>query len=145
MARCPEEKGEAKEKAWTPQLIKVHRELDYFEGPMATDSLLKKLFVRDERMIFRKIGDEFILVPNFHERGDVGSIYSMSHVAAYVWEVLDGRSTVEEIRDKIIEEWEVTSQTAESDLVEFLNQLVGIGAIKEVRNGMSSSPDCQDL
>lgn len=112
---------------------------------MATDSLLKKLFVRDERMIFRKIGDEFILVPICHKREDIGNIYAMSQVAAYVWEVLDGHSTIEEIRDKIIEEWEVTSQAVESDLVEFLNQLVGIGAIKEVGNGMSSSPDSQDL
>jgi hypothetical protein len=106
-----------------------------------TKPFLKTLFERDELIVFRKIDDEFILVPNFHKREDIGSIYTMNPVAAYIWESLDGKSAVDEIRDKIVEEWDVTSSAAENDLVEFLNQLLGIGAIKEVADGMSSSPE----
>jgi hypothetical protein len=114
---------------------------DYFEEPMTSSSFLKKRFARDERMVFRKLGNESVLVPICRTPEAVVGIYTLSDVAAYIWEAIDGERSVEEIRDQIVQEWEVTPQTAEIDLTEFMEQLISIGALKEVEVGMPPSSD----
>ena len=59
-------------------------------------------------MVFRKIGDECILVPIRQGVGDLESIYTLNETAARIWELLDGTAKGIEIRDKIIEEFDVT-------------------------------------
>jgi len=46
--------------------------------------------------------------------------------------LIDGKRKVKEIKDKIIEEFEVTPKEAEKDLTELLQKLEKIEGIKEV-------------
>lgn len=80
----------------------------------------------------RKILDEFILVPIRKKVGDLESIYTASEVASRIWELIDGERRVEEIRDIVISEFEVSSAEAEVDLVEFMQQLEEIEAVREM-------------
>ena len=82
-------------------------------------------------MVFRKIGDELILVPIRQNAGDLDSIYTLNETAAYVWDLIDGQTTVGEIKEKILEEFDVTSEDAERDLQEHLLQLMTLKAIME--------------
>jgi hypothetical protein len=63
--------------------------------------------------------------------GDQESIYTLNETAARIWELLDGAATGTEIRDKIIEEFDVTPGEAEEDLVHHLEELASIKAIVE--------------
>jgi len=87
------------------------------------------IYKKSDSIVFRKIADEFILVPIRQNVGDLESISTLNEVAARIWELIDGKMKVREIKDKIIEEFEVTPQKAEKDLIEYLQQLEGIEAI----------------
>jgi hypothetical protein len=63
--------------------------------------------------------------------GDLESIYTLNETAALIWDLLDGRAKGTEIRDKITEEFDVTLEEAENDLVHHLQELANIKAIIE--------------
>ncbi|KAF0121586.1 MAG: hypothetical protein FD151_1163 [bacterium] len=90
-----------------------------------------KIYKKDDSIVSRKIADEFILVPIRQNVGDLESIYTLNETAARIWELIDGETKVREIRERIVEEFEVTPEEAEKDLIEHLRQLKGIKAIVE--------------
>jgi hypothetical protein len=91
--------------------------------------ILDKVYKKSDSIVFRKIGDECILVPIRQGAGDLESIYTLNEIAARIWEMLDGTTKVLEIRDKLTEEFDVTPQEAEEDLVRHLKELASIKAI----------------
>ena len=92
---------------------------------------LERGFKKSDAVVFRKIGDECILVPVRQGVGDLESIYTLNETAARIWELLDGTAKGIEIRDKMIEEFDVTPEEAEQDLVHHLRELASIKAIIE--------------
>jgi hypothetical protein len=96
---------------------------------------LEKTYKRNENFVFRKIGDEMILVPIKDNVGDMGYIYNLNELAAFVWENLDGKDLLLDIKNSIVEEFEVSAQQAEEDLCEFVDELKGTGAIIEMKHG----------
>ena len=90
---------------------------------------LRSRFERNENFVFRRIGDETILVPIKKNVGDMGSIYNLNQVGALVWERLDGEKPLSRIKNMILEAFNVSPEEAEEDLCEFLNQLKEIGAV----------------
>jgi hypothetical protein len=95
------------------------------------DFLEKVYNKKSDSIVSRKIGDEFILVPIKQDVGDLESIYTLNETAARIWELIDGKMKVREIKEKILQEFEVTPNKAERDLIEHLQQLEGIRAIIE--------------
>ena len=96
---------------------------------------LELRFKRNENFVFRKIGDEMILVPIKDNVGDMGYIYNFNELAAFVWENLDGKDRLQDIKNSIVAEFEVSAQQAEKDLSEFVDDLKEIGAISEMKHG----------
>jgi hypothetical protein len=92
---------------------------------------LEKVFKKSDAIVFRRIGEECILVPIRQGVGDLESIYTLNETAARIWELLDGTAKGTEIRDKITEEFDVTPEEAEKDIVHHLKELAGIKAITE--------------
>ena len=90
---------------------------------------LRKQYKRNENFVFRKIKNETILVPIKDNVGDMGFIFNLNEVGAFVWEHLDGKNRLLDIKNMISEEFEVSSQEAEKDLCEFVRQLREIDAI----------------
>jgi len=52
------------------------------------------IYQKNEDLIARQIGDEVILVPIRKESGDLDNIYTLNEVAAFIWNLLDGRTTL---------------------------------------------------
>jgi hypothetical protein len=96
-----------------------------------TMDILTKVYRKSDSMVFRKIGDEYILVPIRQDVGDLDSIYTLNETAARVWELIDGERSLHEIKNMMLEEFEVTPDEAEKDLIEHLQQLEGIKAVSE--------------
>ena len=90
---------------------------------------LDKVYSKSDSIVFRKIADEFILVPIRQNVGDLESIYTLNETGARIWELIDGKIKVREIKEKLIEEFEVTPEEVEKDIMEHLMQLEGIKAI----------------
>ena len=95
-------------------------------------SASEEVYLQDDSFVSRRIEDEVILVPIRQNVADLESIYTLSEVAARIWEQIDGRRPTAEILSLIVEEFEVTEEEAQKDLKEFIEQLSAIGAITRV-------------
>ena len=88
-----------------------------------------KQYKRDDSIIGRKVANEFILVPTKQSSGEIQCIYTLNEIGGRIWELLNGGSSVEGIITAIAQEYKVEVDTAESDVLEFLDQLEEIGAV----------------
>jgi methyltransferase-like protein len=93
---------------------------------------LDQSYRRNENFVFRRIEDESILVPIKDNVGDMGSIYNLNQMGAFIWELLDGQRKLGAVKEKILEEYEVSPGEAEEDLSEFLTDLIEIEAVRLV-------------
>ena len=89
------------------------------------------LYEKQPKIVARRIADEVILVPISREVGEIDSLYVLNDVGARIWDLIDGRS-FEEVRDAIVEEFDVNETTAGEDLTVLIEQLKEIGAIHQV-------------
>ena len=62
---------------------------------------LDKVYTKSDSIVFRKIADEFILVPIRQNVGDLESIYTLNETAARIWELIDGKIKVKEIKENL--------------------------------------------
>jgi hypothetical protein len=92
-------------------------------------SFLDRIYKKSDSVVFRKIGDECILVPIRQDVGDLDSIYTLNETAAVIWELIDGKTKVGEIKERLLKEYDVSSSQAEDDLMDNLKQLEGIKAV----------------
>lgn len=99
---------------------------------MERNDRLDSRFAKDSSIVSRKIAGEFILVPIRRKAADLESIFTLDEVGARIWELVDGEKRVAEIRDTLVEEFEVSHEEAEKDLVGFLQQLEEAGCVKAV-------------
>jgi hypothetical protein len=97
---------------------------------------LKKHYKRDENIVFRKIHDETILVPIKDDVGDMGFIYNLNEVGAFVWEHLDGEKSLGDIKAMIVGEFDVSPEEAGADLCDFVGHLKEIHAVWEQTGGI---------
>lgn len=95
--------------------------------------ILAQRFQKSPTMIFREIAETFILVPISHDVTDMEALYELDGVAAYIWDQIDGEKDGYRILQQIIEKYDVTPETAQQDLVEYLEQLASVQAIIGVR------------
>jgi hypothetical protein len=91
------------------------------------------IFRRNENVVSRKIVDELILVPIRKNVADMESLYTLNEVGARVYELIDGERTVRDICATIVEEFEVSNDQAEADVTEFLEKLISIRSIEEIK------------
>lgn len=92
---------------------------------------LDRYYTKNPPIASSKIADEVVLVPIKQNAGDLQSCYVLNEVAARIWELIDGKREVKEIKDGIVEEFAVTPEEAEKDLIELLEKLEKIEGIKE--------------
>ncbi len=87
----------------------------------------QKRFSKDTTLTAQQVIDELMLVPL--DQGRLGHVYIMNEIAGHIWDLLDGRNRVEDILGNILDEFEVTPERAEADLVAFLRQLEEVGMV----------------
>ena len=93
------------------------------------ENFLEKCFIQDPSLVFRKIADECLLVPIRQNAEDLDSIFLLNEVGSRIWELLDGRTSLKEIQEAIVAEFEVSEPEAAADVVDFVQQLQEIGAV----------------
>lgn len=94
--------------------------------------ILNRIYKKSDSMVSRRIGDNMVLVPIGKGVADLDSIYTLNETAARIWELIDGKTRVGQIRGVIAEEYDVSPVEAEEDLIEHLRQLEATRAIQEI-------------
>jgi len=67
-----------------------------------------------------------------------GVYYSLDQVGAHIWILIQEPRTVHEIRDAILDEYEVEPDRCERDIVSLLDQLADAGLV-EIKGGQAPS------
>jgi len=90
-----------------------------------------KVFIRNSDVVSRKIAGELFLVPVKGKMADMENIFTLTAVAEYIWDRLDGRKSLNEILNNVVDRFDVEHEQAESDIREFIMELMGAGLIAE--------------
>jgi hypothetical protein len=96
---------------------------------MTPEQALARVYARSDRMVGRRVADEYILVPIVGRGANLDSIFNLSRVAAFIWESIDGRRDGHAIIEAVIARFEVDRRQAEDDYCHFLKQLLAIEAV----------------
>lgn len=89
-----------------------------------------KQFVKASDWVTRCITGETIIVPVRAGVGDLDSIYTVNEVGTRIWELIDGRTPISRIVEVITNEYEITPEEAEKDIVDFLGSLEAADLIR---------------
>jgi hypothetical protein len=92
---------------------------------------LDKVYRVSDRVASRKIVDEVILVPLRSSVAETENLYSLNEVGARIYDLVDGKRAVRDIIAAIEEEFEVSTEQAQEDVTQFLEQLLSIKSIEE--------------
>jgi hypothetical protein len=86
-------------------------------------------FAKRPEVVSRRIAGEAILVPVRSQVAELDSIFTLNDMGSLVWDLLDGEKTVSQIADLICASYEVATEEARQDLLEFLAELESAGLI----------------
>ncbi len=98
--------------------------------PLNSDAL-GRVFMRDKDVVSRKIAGELFLVPVKGKLADMEKIFALTAVAEYIWDRLDGTESLNDIRNDVVEQFDVNQQVAGADICEFIEGLLEAGLVRE--------------
>lgn len=75
------------------------------------------------RVVFRRINDECLLIPLTDNIADMDSLYRLNETGVFIWEAIDGKRDIRDITARMAEEFDVGTDEAENDILEFLEQV----------------------
>ncbi len=90
----------------------------------------EKLFAKNKDIVTRTITRELFIVPVRGKLADMQRIFTLNPVAEYIWNSLDGRTSIGDIRNGIISNYEVEEEQADSDIMDFITELLEADLIR---------------
>jgi hypothetical protein len=93
--------------------------------------VLKSVLSHSPSIVTRKTGNEYVLVPITNNIADMNSVYTLNESGAFIWELIDGNKTVEELITAMIEEYDIDPETAKTDIFSFIDDMNNYLIIKE--------------
>jgi len=103
---------------------------------MTTDGLVyniwMKVFQRKKDIVSRRVAGELFLVPIAGNLADMQRIFTLTKVAEFIWDRLDGQRSLSDIRDELLSEFDVEKDQADSDIFAFVSELMSAGLVQEV-------------
>lgn len=85
---------------------------------------------RSSKVVFRKIENEYILVPLMSTSEEAESIFNLNEIGAIIWEKVDGSKTVAGIIDELCKEYDADSQAIREDVTAFMSDLAECSLIE---------------
>ena len=99
---------------------------------MKTPGIWNRVYRKNSAFIAREIAGEIIIIPISREAHQLSAIYNLNNeVAVRIWKLINGKRALSEIKEKILQEFDVQEQRLNKDLQEFISDLEKVGAIKK--------------
>ena len=92
---------------------------------------LKTILSHSKSIVTTKTGNEYVLVPVANNIADMNSVYTLNETGAFIWEHIDGENSVEDIINKMMEEYDVDFLTASEDVYSFIADMSQYLIIRE--------------
>jgi methyltransferase-like protein len=84
---------------------------------------LNTIVSRSKSIVGRKTGSEYVLIPVSNNIADMESVFTINETGAFIWEQMDGKKSIEELTNLLMEEYEVDYQTALADITGFVETM----------------------
>jgi hypothetical protein len=88
-----------------------------------------KAYRTSESLVTRKIAGQLFIVPISGELANMQRMFALTTVGERIWQLIEGRKSLAEIRETIVREYDVEAEQAESDIKEFVGNLLDAGLI----------------
>jgi hypothetical protein len=85
--------------------------------------LLDKIPKKNKELAWRIIDGEAVVIPLEEQPKEGENFTTFNETASRIWELIDGRNSVEDIIKKIIDEYDVELEEAQSQVKIFLDNL----------------------
>ena len=95
---------------------------------MQSPDFWKKKFKRAPDCAFREIEGEVFVVSS-----KTAGVHLLNSVATFIWNLLDGEKTMNEIAGAVTEEFDVNGDEARRDAKEFIEEIIKSGIIHELQ------------
>jgi len=82
-----------------------------------------RVFKKNPDMVTKVFDKETVLLPIYKSSDDINCFYILSKAASRMWELIDGRNSVSEIKKLMLEEFDATPKEADSQIEKFLKEL----------------------
>jgi hypothetical protein len=89
-----------------------------------------KRYKKKNTIVSREIAGEYFLVPIRGRLADMQKIFTLNPVAEYIWQELDNKN-LNDICNGVVSAFEVGKEQAESDIKEFISELLESDLIEE--------------
>jgi len=90
----------------------------------------KAIYARRSPIVVRRIAGEQLLVPIRRQVGQMSAIFAVTGAGASIFELLDGARSLGEVRDALLQRFEVSADQAWAELCGFVEQLEENGLVE---------------
>lgn len=87
-----------------------------------TDNFLNKIVKRTPQFVFKKMGEEGVLVELTNNVVNMNKVITLNELGTFIYHQITEDILVNQLLEKILEEFDVTPENAISDLQEFLKE-----------------------
>jgi len=84
---------------------------------------LKSVPVRSTSIVNRKTGNEYVLIPVSNNIADMNSVYTLNETGAFIWELIDGKNTIEDLINSVVNKYDADVSTATKDVFSFIEKM----------------------
>jgi len=84
-------------------------------------------YIRNSRTISGRLHDEMVMMDM-----EQGKYFSLNQTATAIWEHLENPLTVEELYDRLMEEYEVDREQCIEEIKEYLDEMKELSLVKEI-------------
>lgn len=84
----------------------------------------------NENFIMREIAGEKIVVPT-GDAAQMNALITLNGAAAFIWECLQENRTAEEVKEMVLNEYEMDEETIRTDVYGFIDALRQCGMLDE--------------
>jgi hypothetical protein len=81
------------------------------------------VYRKNADVVSRRIADELFLIPIKGNIADMQRIFTLNPVAEYIWQQIEVKN-LDEIRDGILDGFDVEKERAEADIQELIRELL---------------------
>jgi hypothetical protein len=89
-----------------------------------------KVLIKTDKVVMREIEGEVILLPLYKTSKDMNYIYTLNDTASEVWDRIDGKHSIEEIKKDILDDYEIDEKHLTEQMDMLIKDLQSIKAVK---------------
>ncbi len=84
---------------------------------------INKIYRNKSKFVVREVGNELILVPLTGNIAKMNEMFTMNETGKFIWENIEENTTVENLVEKLVSEFQVDESIARADTEKFIQQV----------------------